>query len=320
MNPTRLTEPQRQALQWLSSLRDDQADEQQRRQFENWLNTAPEHADAYRQVQQFWQQLGGLSDLPETRLDQARSFVRRNQLARRRRNLTLVIAVLALGLGIRYPEPLQKWMAVPYQTVKGTRQNVILSDGSRIELNTGTKLRVDRFGSRTVWLEQGEAWFDVKHDAEQPFEVRVGAARIRDVGTQFNVLVDREQTTVAVTEGEVSLNLPGEPALSLAAGLQAGFSADGALQTPSATNADTAAWRSGILVFKHQRLPDVLRQLSRYHPVEFELADANLQTLSVSGRFSTTDLDESLSTLQNGLGVRIARTAAGKITIRAPNK
>lgn len=315
MNHASLTEPQRQALNWLSRLRDSDADAQQ--QFQDWLSDAPEHAEAYRQVQLFWQQLDAMPELAGNRLDAARGFVRRNQLARRRRNLTLAVAAMAVGLAVQYPETLRKAVAARYETAIGERQALELADGSRIELNTASLLRVDRFGARTVWLDRGEAWFNVKHNIEKPFEVLVGAGRIRDVGTQFNVSVDRRQAAVAVAEGEVALSLPGKPELALTAGLQAGFAGDGSLQSTRAADTGAGAWRDGILVFKHQPLPEVLRQLARYHPVEFELPDVKLHTLAVSGRFSTTDLNESLNTLQNGLGVRAIKTASNKISIRA---
>ncbi|OHX37179.1 iron dicitrate transport regulator FecR [Methylomonas sp. LWB] len=316
MSLASLTESQRQALQWLSRLRGD-ADETERRQFEDWLGGSPEHAEAYQQVQQFWQQLGDLPDVAGKQLDAARGFVRHSQLARRRRNAALIAVGFAVALGFQYPEPLQKLAAARYQTDIGQRRTLALADGGRIELNTATRLRIDRFGARTVWLEQGEAWFSVAHDAEHPFEVRVGAGRIRDVGTQFNVEIDRENTTVAVVEGEVALSVPGKPALALTAGLQAGFSADGNLRAPSVADAASGAWRDGTLIFKRQPLPEVLRQLSRYHAVQFKLTDSQLQTVTVSGRFSTSDLNESLSTLQNGLAARIVREGDGTILISA---
>jgi transmembrane sensor len=115
----------------------------------------------------------------------------------------------------------------------------------------------------------------------------------------------------------VALSIPGQPELSLVAGLQSGFNANGSLQTPGRNEADVGAWREGILIFKRQPLPEVLRQLARYHRVEFELPDARLQALTVSGRFSTSDLDESLNTLSNGLGVQVVRQGEGRILIVA---
>jgi transmembrane sensor len=313
-----LSEPQRQALCWLSRLRDT-ASNQERQAFEDWLAMAPEHAEAYAQAQQFWQQLGGLTDVAGTRLRDARGYVQKAQAARRRRNITLLALALAVGLCALQPELALKLTAERYQTAKGEQTAIDLADGSRIELNTDSDLRVARlFGSRTVWLERGEAWFDVKHDAERPFEVVVGNGRIRDVGTRFNVINDLGSTAVEVTEGEVALYPDGGPEQSVKAGQQSGFDAEGRLRPVTAGDANAAgSWRQGLLIFRRQTLPEVLRQLARYHRIEFDLPDAKLHTLKVSGRFSTSDLDESLNTLANGLGVKVTRLSPTHISIRA---
>lgn len=320
-SPTRhaLSEPQRQALRWLSRLQDNDGNAHDRQQFEDWLSAAPEHAEAYVQAQQFWQQLGGLPNIAGSRLKDAHGYVQKNQAARRRRNTVVLAAALAVGLCALRPEFFLRLTAERYQTAKGEQTAIDLADGSRIELNTDSDLRVARlFGSRTVWLEHGEAWFDVKHDAARPFEVVAGNGRIRDVGTRFNVINDEGNTTVEVTEGIVALSHDGSPEQRVKAGQQSGFDAEGRLRPIVAGDANAVgSWRQGLLIFKRQTLPEVLRQLARYHRVEFELPDAKLQTLRVSGRFSTSDLDESLSTLANGLGVKVTRLSPTHISIGA---
>jgi len=317
--PNALSEPQRQALRWLSRLRDNACNDQDRHAFEDWLAAMPEHAEAYVQAQQFWQQLGGLTDATGTRLKDARGYAQKAQAARRWRNTTLLTLALAAGLCALQPELALKLTAERYQTAKGEQTAIDLADGSRIELNTDSDLRVARlFGSRTVWLARGEAWFDVRHDPAHPFEVVVGNGRIRDVGTRFNVINDEGNTTVEVTEGIVALSHDGSPEQRVKAGQQSGFDAEGRLRPIVAGDANAVgSWRQGLLIFKRQTLPEVLRQLARYHRVDFELPDAKLQSLKVSGRFSTSDLDESLNTLANGLGVKVTRLSPTHISIRA---
>jgi transmembrane sensor len=316
-----LSEPQRQALRWLSRLRDNACSDQDRHAFEDWLAMAPEHAEAYVQAQQFWQQLGGLTDVAGTRLKDARGYAQKAQAARRQRNTVLLAAAIAVGLCILRPEFLLKLTAERHLTAKGEQTSIDLADGSRIELNTDSDLRVARlFGARTVWLERGEAWFDVEHDAEHPFEVVVGNGRIRDVGTRFNVIKDMDNTTVEVTEGIVALSHDGSPEQWVKAGQQSGFDAEGRLRPIHAGDSNAAgSWRQGLLIFKRQTLSEVLRQLARYHQVEFELPDIKLQSLRVSGRFSTDDLDESLNTLANGLGVKVSRLSSTHVVI-GPNR
>lgn len=313
-----LSEPQRQALRWLSRLQDDACSDRDRQAFEDWLAAAPEHAEAYVQTQQFWQQIGGLTEIAGNRMKDARGHAQKTRAARRH-NTALLFAAIAVGLCALHPEFILKLTAERYQTAKGEHTAIDLAGGSRIELNTDSDLRVARlFGSRTVWLERGEAWFDVEHDAEHPFEVVVGNGRIRDVGTRFNVIKDLDNTTVAVAEGEVALSPAGAPEQPVKAGEQGGFDAEGRPQPVVAGDADAAgSWRQGLLIFKRQPLQEVLRQLTRYHRVEFELTGVKLQSLSVSGRFSTANLNESLNTLANGLGVTITRLSPTRIVIEA---
>ncbi|WP_020563982.1 FecR family protein [Methylosarcina fibrata] len=317
--PNALSEPQRQALRWLSRLNAATCSDRDRQIFEDWLAEAPEHAEAYLQAQQFWQQLGGLTDVAGARLKDARGYVQTARTTRRRRNTTLLALALAAGLCVLQPELVLKLTSQSYQTAKGEQTAINLADGSRIELNTDSDLRVARlFGSRTVWLERGEAWFDVKHDGAHPFEVIAGNGRIRDVGTRFNVSRDGDNTTVEVEEGIVALSRDGSPEQWVKAGQQSGFDAEGRLRPVHAGDSNAAgSWRRGLLIFKRQTLSDVLRQLARYHQVEFELPDAKLQSLSVSGRFSTSNLDESLNTLANGLDVKITRLSPMRVSIEA---
>lgn len=317
--PSALSDPQRQALQWLARLRDSACSDREKQDFSDWLALAPEHATAYSEAQQFWEQISGLPDMAGNRLTAARSYIRNAQTARRRRSSTLVIGAIVVGFMLSKPEYFLKLTAEHYQTAKGEHLSIQLADGSSVELNTDSDMRVaGLFGSRKVWLEHGEAWFNIRHNPEQAFEVLAGKGRIRDIGTQFNVMTDNTRTMVAVEEGEVAISLPDREPVSVSAGRQSSFGENGLID--SVTTGDlkaVSAWRNGMLIFKQQNLPEVLRQLSRYHRVDFELLDAKLHDITVSGRFSTTDLNESLNTLTNGLGVKVTRLTPERISIRA---
>lgn len=317
--PAALSEPQRQALRWQARLRDSECSEQDKQDFSEWLAINPEHATAFSEVQQFWEQISDLPNLAGSRLSAARSYVQGAQSQRRRRTSTLVIGAFVVGFMISKPEAVLKLAAQHYQTAKGEHLSIELSDGSSIELNTISNLRVaDLFGWRKAWLEQGEAWFNIRHNPDQPFEVLAGNGRIRDIGTQFNVMTGHGKTAVTVEEGEVAISTNDTQPVLVAAGQQNGFDDFGHMDSVTASDSKAAgAWRNGMLIFKQQSLPEVLRQLARYHRVDFELQDPQLEGLTVSGRFSTADLNESLNTLANGLGVKVTRMTPERILIRA---
>ena len=93
-----------------------------------------------------------------------------------------------------------------YQTHFGEQRSILLEDGSRITLNTASRIDV-RFdkGQRFVRLLEGEALFEVAHDATRPFDVQTGATVLRALGTQFDVEMGPNLTTVTVVEGRVAV-------------------------------------------------------------------------------------------------------------------
>src|SRR6185312_12212955 len=129
------------------------------------------------------------------------------------------------------------WYAIPretgvtYATSIGGHESIMLADGSRIELNTDSAIRLaDSAHARNIWLEKGEAYLQVTHDASRPLTVFAGNRRIVDLGTKFVVKRGTDQLEVAVLEGRVSLdagNTSGAQATVLQQGETAIASASG---------------------------------------------------------------------------------------------
>ncbi|QHL90470.1 hypothetical protein GVO57_06010 [Sphingomonas changnyeongensis] len=83
-----------------------------------------------------------------------------------------------------------------------------LADGSRVDLNGGTRIALDRGNPRFARLERGEALFTIVHDEARPFEVHAGDAVLRDLGTVFDVVREPDRLRVAVAEGRCSTIRP----------------------------------------------------------------------------------------------------------------
>jgi transmembrane sensor len=119
------------------------------------------------------------------------------------------------------------WTAVQwhstYATDIGERRSITLEDGSTIDLNARSMVRV-RFskGERDVELLEGQALFAVAHDASRPFIVSAGNTVVRAVGTQFDVYRRRSGTTVTVVEGRVAIFGPPHPSAPSSAPTDAG--------------------------------------------------------------------------------------------------
>jgi transmembrane sensor len=94
-----------------------------------------------------------------------------------------------------------------YATSTGGYERVVLADGSVVELNANSEVRVDLLpGERRVALVQGEAHFTVAHDTARPFIVSAHGVAVRAVGTAFNVRLAVTAVEVLVTEGKVAVS------------------------------------------------------------------------------------------------------------------
>ncbi|MBU1777828.1 MAG: FecR domain-containing protein, partial [Gammaproteobacteria bacterium] len=171
----------------------------------------------------------------------------------------------------------------------GERRHVVLVDGTALDLNTDSKVRVKmEDGLRRVTLVRGEVLLNVAKDA-RPFEVHAADGILRDIGTTFNVRSDGETTNVAVLEGEVQIKLSSAAPIHLRGGQQVDYQAAAISAIETVNTADVTAWLSGRLIFRDTPLQEVVRQLNRYHSRPVELAGAGLGNLKVSGEFNSAD-------------------------------
>ena len=207
-----------------------------------------------------------------------------------------------------------------FSTTTGERRTVMLDDGSTIELNARTSLLVDYHRrERRLTLARGEAWFRVEKDPARPFVVATPAGSIRVTGTQFDVRTGRQgRVEVTVLEGCVRLHAPGgapagEPA---AAGSQALLAGGGVSVHPLPGGAarDAVAWRNGQTVFENTPLSEAVERFAAYddRPVSVDPAVADLR---LGGRFSLSDLDGLLDSVERVLPVRVHRDQGGAVRI-----
>ena len=146
-------------------------------------------------------------------------------------------------------------------TRPGETRSIALDDGTRIEVNGGTSLRLDRNDTRFAALDSGEAAFTVRHDAADPFRVTVGDAVFEDAGTVFNIVYTGDATRIGVSEGKVIYN-PQAEAISLPAGRALADDGDG-LRVMDVAPAAVASWRQGRLVYANAAVADISQDIAR---------------------------------------------------------
>lgn len=195
----------------------------------------------------------------------------------------------------------------------GERRAVELADGSRVTLNTASRVTATlRLRSRESVLHQGEALFEVTPSSWRPFGTRAGDARIRVVGTTYNVRIAVPGTRVSVVQGRVEVRTPGrEEAFVLSAGETLDTAQSLVAQAEPAELKATTAWRDGKLVFDEKTVAEVLAEASRYRSAPIRLADAAAGASRISGVFSADNVDALLRMLPEVAAVAVRLDADG---------
>jgi transmembrane sensor len=307
------------AAAWFTARSDvNAASQSDQGEFEAWLAESANNLLAYWRMEAGWERAGLLAAVRPMRGD--RTPVR----DRRPWGLWFgrVAAIAAIvGIGVTAAYQLSGDKTEIYATPVGGHRTVTLADGSRIELNTNTVLRVSRAGQgRKVELAQGEAYFSVKHDRAHPFIVRVGDHRLVDLGTKFVVRKGKDRMKVGLIEGSVRLEDADTWSRKRIAVLAAG---DVAVATPGkvlitrgATRelAEDVAWRENRLVFDRATLADAAAEFNRYNEQKLVIPDSRVARLTFSSVFPIHGVEAFVRVAQKSLGLRVEHRG-GEIVI-----
>ena len=343
----------KEAADWVVVLGD--ADEQTRKAFAVWLRASPENVKEFLSVAAIWGTLPELSEQPsaeelvrlaakqpnvvalpraarsESEQPPAGQSSRRQWIAR-----AAAIALVAVAIGAIFFVMQPEENAILYATLTGEQSSVPLPDGSVVNLNTQSRMRV-KFSEefRDVHLVEGEALFNVERDAKRPFRVITEHALIEAVHTQFNVRQDSNAVTVTVTEGVVVVSSAtvgagtdlsvdgqsGETDSSQSVRLNAGQQTQVGSDITEAVVVDTKvenaiAWRQHRLIFDALPLKQVIEEFNRYNDPPAVIEDRQLESLPISGVFRSNDRDSFLQFLSKMQIAEYARRADGVIVLK----
>lgn len=256
-------------------------------------------------------------------LEQITERAAKRQQRNKQRYKGTALAILASVLGGAF------WLDPAYQThtqttAIGQQGEWQLSDGSKIQLNTNTKVTVSmHLRSRRISLKQGEATFHVAHSpwhhtfprAERPFTVQAGHIQIRDIGTVFNVRLTPEQEThVAVLEGRVLIsetNNKKAKQVELGEG-QAIYSQNSVLQQIMQIDVEqSTAWRQGRIYFYNQTLAEVLHELNRYGELPVTIKNDKTAQIRISAQVDIHNREQFIALLSGFAPVTIKQDKNG---------
>ena len=192
-----------------------------------------------------------------------------------------------------------------YTTRRGEMKVVPLADGSVVNLNTDSRIRVQYTAARrSIHLDRGEALFDVAKDAARPFVVFAGDTQVRAVGTSFSVLrLADTPVQITVREGVVEvdrehLGAPDVAPVRLTANMRAEAPLGSGLASPVPIRAvavapveveRAVAWREGRIAFEGETLAEAVKDFQRYSDTRIVIDDPSIAREEVTGLFQATD-------------------------------
>jgi transmembrane sensor len=307
------------AADWAVRLHAGALTDQEQAELRQWIACDSRHEAALRYAEQTWAALGEVhKNEPAHRQRPSSATLPVRRTPRRRpwqRAAAVALVVVVAGVGwVRGPDAWLR-MQADYVTQKGEVRTVHLADGSTVELDSASAIRLDYDGvQRRISLIQGSAIFDVAPmvgKETRPFVVQSAGGQTQALGTRFVVQrEDDRQGWVGVLQHSVELSLHATPKKGpsdhvLKEGQAARFSPEQGIVPLDQFDVDRAtSWRRGVLIFDRQPLAKVIEQLNRYRPGQVVLTHSDLGEREVSGVFRLDMLDTALGTLTQELQVQ----------------
>lgn len=313
-----------QAAEWYAVFRSGKVKDEERLRWENWLAADAGHREAWARVEAISDGVAVVKVAP----DAASSALHAASQLRKRRKLlkTLALAALTSGLGwqLARQDEVRATLAgvgATYRTGVGESRQVVLADGSRLWLNTGTAMDV-RFDDvqRLLVLHHGEILIETQPDSRHPARpliVRSRHGSMRALGTRFAVRQFDEHTQLGVSHGRVEVTPldARSSARVIDAGQDVRFSRSG-IAPASGLPATREAWTQGMLIVQDQPLEQFLAELSRYRH-GYLGCDPAIAGLRVVGAFPLRDTDQALAMLEAALPVQARSVMPWWVTLKA---
>ncbi len=292
-----------EAAAWIARLHGENRTAMVEAGFRRWLAASAENRAAFEITNDIWV---GMERLPKP----PPAFVRwpRVGLVLTWQRAVAAVAVLALvAVG-----GLLQFRDSGLATRVGEQRNLSLEDGSRISLNTASRIHVryDRT-ARRVELDRGEVYFEVAKRPDWPFIVTAGGKQVVARGTAFLVRRDEQSVAVTLVEGKVTVVPAGEaipqgpgPVVSpqatvarkrreqdvtLSPGQRVTFAAGDGATVDQPVLERVTAWQRGQVILDHTPLKDAVAEMNRYSDVELKIEQPEAERAEVTGIFRVGD-------------------------------
>jgi len=167
---------------------------------------------------------------------------------------------------------------------------------------------------------EGEAYFEVTHDRQKPFKVKVGDLFVNVLGTKFNIMAYSDEPSVQTTlvNGSVELNLLGNSKL-IQPGEQANIKAGSSefiIANPDLNQ--VLAWKEGKFLFNNLDIKSIMRQISRWYDIDVEYRGEPSVRL-LGGGFSKASIADSVLSIIEETGIAQFKFEGKKVIVIPKN-
>lgn len=303
-----------EAIHW-ATLKKEGFSQSQEKEFELWLQKSDLHKKAFNEANAIYSIFKNIpKEQSELLSKQAHKSIRKMKFIDRTIKpfigFAAVLACLFIGYKFFIPNYTQN-----YHTLFNTIKNDLLPDGTKISVDTNTKLSVSYFNNRRkVILENGQAFFEVAKDENKPFIIDSGKTKIEVVGTKFEVKNLDNITTVNVKEGAVKVSFNTNPILVnkdisiLKQGDKVIINDIGILQYIGKTPLEEIApWKQDEIIFSKTTLKEAFKTFSRYQNLEIEFKNKKFEDKLFSGKFNTLEVDRFIFAIQKIYPIKVMK-------------
>ncbi len=308
-------------------------------ELKRWLAEDQEHQGMLDQYRSVWEKLGRIKSIAGIDLD-AEWNILESRLQESGRTLELqatgkrsagfyigriaVAAMLAVILTFSGFYLVNRFGYKTLATMQET-QELLLPDGSTVTLNQFSSLKYPRrFSGETRQIElEGEGFFEVESDPDQPFVINAHDVDIKVLGTSFNVNAysENEAVEVIVKTGEVALTRHGRAprTIILKPGNKGIYKkSDETLEITREIDRNYLAWKTKSFIFEDQTLSEVSQQLNKVYQAEIIITSDSLKDARITTTFNDQSLDAILNVLSATLDLEV-RKSNGQIILSETN-
>ena len=302
-----------QAAAWWARLRADDFTRADADALRAWCARSPDHARAWRELQQVWQAL----DPALTRAAAAPQGKNVLAFPARPGRRAFLGGALAAGVAVlALRPPLGAWpslqeLSADFRTGTGEQRQVALSQQMSVQMNTQTRINVR--APEAIELLGGEAEI-LASGARQPVTVQAGAGRMLAQSARFNVRHTDDAVCVTCLAGAVEVVWQ-QRRQTLDAGQQLVYDERGVQAATAAPKGEASAWRTGALSFVGKPLADVVDEINRYRPGRVLLRNAELGRRLVRMRFSIGQTDGALAMIRDLYGAQMTSLPGGIVLL-----